>query len=49
MIHEMNFGGERSREFFKCLFQEKHGLSDEDENKNDSFQFGRLKHKTIEM
>ena len=41
--------GVNLREFFKCLFQEKYGLSDKDENKNDSFQFGRWKHKTIEI
>ena len=41
--------GVNLREFFKCLFQEKYGLSDKDENKDDSLQFGRLKHKTIEI
>ena len=41
--------GVNLREFFKCLFQEKHGLSDKDENKNDLIQFGRWKHKSIEI
>ena len=35
--------GVNLREFFKCLFQEKYGSSDKDENKDDPFQFRRWK------